>query len=70
LAPINYSTPEGSQQLVEFFSHFDQMSPEAQGWDLTVKDATDTGGEGWFMESVNARKWKKTDPITCLVIVN
>ena len=38
--PIDYSTAEGNRHLTEFFTRFDRMSPEARGWDPTVKDAT------------------------------
>ena len=40
-APIDYSTAEGNRYLTEFFTRFDRMSPEARGWDPTVKDATE-----------------------------
>ena len=39
--PIDYSKAEGNRHLTEFFTRFDLMSPEARGWDLTVKDATE-----------------------------
>ena len=39
--PIDYSTAEGNRHLAEFFTRFDRMSPEARGWDPTVKDATE-----------------------------
>ncbi|KAF9646247.1 hypothetical protein BDM02DRAFT_3271085 [Thelephora ganbajun] len=39
--PIDYSTTQGNRYLTEFFARFDQMSPEARGWDPTVKNATD-----------------------------
>ena len=39
--PIDYSTAEGNRHLTEFFTRFNLMSPEARGWDPTVKDATE-----------------------------